>query len=119
MNFVIFIFVGLSILLLLHYYLWLRLVRRTQLAAPWRAITTIGLVLAGTSIPVALFLLRRSADSPFRPLLWAPLIWMGWMFLLFVLLLGTDAICVGSGYSDARPAAKHWICNEDASWPAS
>jgi len=95
LNFVIFIFVGLSILLLLHYYLWLRLVHRTQLAAPWRAITTIGLVLAGTSIPVALFLLRRYADSPFRPLLWAPLIWMGWMFLLFVLLLGTDAICAG------------------------
>lgn len=94
-NFVIFISVGLSILLGLHYYLWLRLVRDTQLPGPWRAITTIGLAIAAASIPTTLVFLRRSSAGPLRPLLWAAFIWMGLMFLLFVLLLGADTIWLG------------------------
>src|SRR5438105_6900762 len=95
LNFVIFISVGLSILLVLHLYLWRRLVRDTQLAPPWRTISTIGLVLAGLSIPLTLFVLRRSASGFLRPVLWASLIWMGWLFLLFVALLAADAIRLG------------------------
>jgi predicted MPP superfamily phosphohydrolase len=95
LNFFIFISAGLSILLALHYYFWRRLVRDTQLARPWRAIATIGLVLAGLSIPTTLFFLRGSSSGALRPLLWASLIWMGSVLLMFVALLSTDAIRLG------------------------
>ena len=95
LNFVIFISAGLSILLALHHYLWRRLVHDTQLAPRWRTITTTGLVLAGLSIPLTLFVLRRSAVGFLRPVLWASLIWMGTLFLLFVALLAADVIRLG------------------------
>lgn len=94
LNFVAFISVSLGVLFALHYYLWRRLVRDTRLSPPWRTITSLGLVVAGLSVPIALFVLRRSPGSGLRPLLWASLIWMGSLFLLFLTLLATDGIRV-------------------------
>jgi predicted MPP superfamily phosphohydrolase len=49
-------------------------------------------MVAGLSVPIGLFVLRRSPGAALRPLLWASLIWMGSLFLLFLTLLATDGL---------------------------
>lgn len=87
----IFIFVVLGVLLGLHYYLWLRLIRDPHWPSPWRAIATVALVLLTISLPATLFFMRRPA-SPLRLMVWPAFIWMGLMFLLTVILAGSDLI---------------------------
>jgi predicted MPP superfamily phosphohydrolase len=85
----IFISIALSILGGLHYYFWARLVRDTALPSPYRQLATLSLIALGLSMPLAMVLARSGLT---RALSWPAFVWMGFMFLLFVALLGTDVV---------------------------
>jgi uncharacterized protein len=88
----------LAVLVGLHYYLWRRLIRDTELPRPWRAIATIALFAAALSLVASLFLARVS--FPLKGLLvWPGFTWIGGMFLLFVGLLAADLVRLGASLS--------------------
>lgn len=92
----------------LHYYLWRRLIRDAQLAAPWRTIATAGLLAAVLSLVSSLFLARVS--FPLKGLLlWPGLTWIGAMFLLFVTLLATDLVQLGVSLRRRLGEHRQWI----------
>ena len=96
-SFLLFFAVFLIVLTAIHAYLWMRLVRSTQLPPPWRAVLTATIVLAGISIPVVLIFFRGpAAPMLVKPLVWAAYIWLGTMFLLFVGCLAIDVVQVGA-----------------------
>jgi predicted MPP superfamily phosphohydrolase len=95
-QFVVFFSIILGIVAGLHYYFWARLVRDTQLAAPWRAVGTWGLVGLGVLLPVAMLLSRKVPPEYAAWFAYPAYIWMGAAFLLFVLLLGSDVIRLGA-----------------------
>jgi uncharacterized protein len=88
-RFLTFIVVALCLLAGIHYYLWARLIRDPQVAAPWNTIAAWFLVALAASIPAAL-ILGRGHPGIGRVLAWPAYIWMGVMFLFFVALLSTD-----------------------------
>ncbi len=98
-----------SIIAGLHYYFWVRLVRDTALAAPWRTVATVAVVALAVLLPAAM-IGARSVSPEVAPYLAFPaFIWMGTAFLLFVLLVGADAIRLGA-----------WLVARvrgDGSWP--
>lgn len=85
----VFISIVLGVLLGLHYYLWVRLVRDPRWPAPWGTVGTIILLLITLSIPVTFILIRRSSGAG-RLMAWPVFIWIGLMFLLVVTLAGGD-----------------------------
>jgi predicted MPP superfamily phosphohydrolase len=88
-RFLIFIVVALCLLAGIHYYLWARLIRDPQIAAPWNVIASSLLFLLAASMPVVL-ILGRGHPGIKRALAWPAYVWMGVMFLFFVALLSTD-----------------------------
>ncbi|HEY4186963.1 MAG TPA: metallophosphoesterase [Polyangia bacterium] len=95
-SFLIFFAVVLIVLGAIHYYLWARLVRDTQLPGPWRLVASLAIALAGLSVPVVLVFFRSpSAHAVSRALVWAAFIWLGAMFLLLVAVAATDALRLG------------------------
>ena len=90
LSFALFITTAIGILFGLHYYFYVRLIRDLALPREWRVGLTIALVVAGLSMPVAMFL-GRVLVAPWRSfVVWPAFSWMGCMFLLFVLLLAGD-----------------------------
>lgn len=89
-GFLIFLSVAVTVLVGVHYYLWLRLIRDTHLAPPWRLVGSLGIVLAASSIPASLLLFRRATTFAVRMLVWPAYVWLGLMFILFVVFLGID-----------------------------
>jgi predicted MPP superfamily phosphohydrolase len=91
-----FIFIAVVLLIIggVHYYLWTRLVRDTQLPPPWGAVVTAALAVLAVGMPIAVALGRRHAS--WAPLVvWPAYVWMGLMFLLLVTLASADALRVG------------------------
>jgi uncharacterized protein len=88
-RFLTFIVVALCLLAGIHYYLWARLIRDPQVAAPWNAIAASFLLALAVSIPAAL-VLGRGHPGIRRALAWPAYIWMGVMFLFLVALASTD-----------------------------
>jgi predicted MPP superfamily phosphohydrolase len=87
------LFFGIALTLtgLAHYYVWGRLVRDAQLpSGPHRALTVlfVGLYL---SIPAS-FVLRQVGPERTLPLFWLAMIWLGLLFLLFVVLGAADLL---------------------------
>ena len=80
-----------SILVSLHYYFWVRLVREPQLSGLLRHLGT-GLAVALPLLVGATIATHRLWPSLGRILAWPGFIWMGAMFILFVILLGIDAV---------------------------
>lgn len=76
----------------IHYYLWIRLVRDSSLALPWRQIATAAIIFAALSLPLAMFFGRALPFDISRYLTFLPFIWMGAMMLLFFYLVATDEI---------------------------
>jgi predicted MPP superfamily phosphohydrolase len=89
-RFLTFIAVAIGILAGIHCYIWMRLIRDPRLPPPWGGIATAGLIALAVSLPVAL-ILGRSHPELRRLLAWPAFIWMGLMFLLFCILVSTDA----------------------------
>jgi predicted MPP superfamily phosphohydrolase len=75
----------------LHYYFWIRLVRDTQLSGTARHLATV-LVASLAALVVATATLGRLSPRIGRLLAWPGFIWMGAVFILFVILLGTDIL---------------------------
>lgn len=79
-----------SVLFLLHYYVWARLVRDTGLPNPWRLLATLALIVLGCSVPLGMMFLRRGPQGAAFPVQWAVFTWLGMVFLLNVLLALAD-----------------------------
>jgi uncharacterized protein len=92
-RFLIFIGVVLTIIIGIHYYLWMRLVRDTHLAPPWPTIAAAVLTLLALSMPLAM-VLGRTQPAAGRLFVWPAFVWMGLMFLLLVSLASTDLMRV-------------------------
>jgi predicted MPP superfamily phosphohydrolase len=95
LQFAIFFSIMISLVAGLHYYFWARLVRDTALAAPWRTIAT--LVIAGLAIalPASIIGSRLAPAHVAGYFAYPAFVWMGAMFLLFCVLLGSDVLRVG------------------------
>jgi predicted MPP superfamily phosphohydrolase len=83
------IFTGL--LLLIHRYLWARLVRDPGWPAPWGRTLAILLFALAASIPLALPAMRLAPRAVSGPLSWIAYTWLGLMFYLLLLTLVGDA----------------------------
>jgi predicted MPP superfamily phosphohydrolase len=89
---IIFLLVVLSIVGGVHFYLWARLVRDTQLPVPVRTWATAALVALAVSLPATFIVMRQLPPHLGRLLAWPGFIWMGLMFLAFVLVLCGDLV---------------------------
>ncbi|MBN2575924.1 MAG: metallophosphoesterase [Deltaproteobacteria bacterium] len=91
LGFAIFFSIACVILAGVHYYFWLRLVRDTHLTGPARHLATT-LVASLAALIVATALSGRLAPRLGHVLAWPGFVWMGAMFVLLVILLGTDVL---------------------------
>ncbi|HVR63972.1 MAG TPA: metallophosphoesterase [Polyangia bacterium] len=112
---IVFLLVVVGILAGLHVYVWLRLVRDTQLPPPWSGLALAGLVLLGLAIPVSLFY-GRSHPELRRFLSWPAYVWLGMVFILFLTVLGMDVVKGGihvvqrlRGGGPSDPARRTWL----------
>jgi predicted MPP superfamily phosphohydrolase len=87
------IFFGMVTLVLgaLHYYLWARLVRDTQMPQPWAAAALATLISLAAGVPLMRFVVRGHPTAT-RILSWPLYIWLGATLLLFVPLVGADLV---------------------------
>jgi hypothetical protein len=88
----VFLLIVLSVVGGVHFYLWARLVRDTQVLAPWRAWATAAVVALAVSLPATLMVARRLPPSWAKTLVWPAYVWLGVMFILFTLLLLGDTV---------------------------
>jgi uncharacterized protein len=86
----VFLAIVLGIVGALHFYFWARLVRDTAMPPPYRAWISAALIGLAACLPLPLLLGRRLPQDAARLLAWPSFLWMGFMFLLFVLLLLGD-----------------------------
>ncbi len=91
LSFVIFFAVALAILGGMHGYIWMRLVRDTGLAEPWRRLATWAIVAAALLVPAGMIGARLAREHLSRVLPMAAFVWLGLAFLLFSVLLAIDA----------------------------
>jgi len=90
--FIIFFSAATIIVLSIHYYLWLRLIRDTGLSGLYKDIGTYSLIAFTLSFPIALLADRILPLKYSFPLLWLSYLWLGVMMLLFFLLFSIDMI---------------------------
>ncbi len=90
--FIIFFSTVTIIVLSIHYYLWLRLIRDTGLSGLYKNIGTYSLIAFTLSFPIALLADRILPLKYSFPLLWLSYLWLGVMMLLFFLLFSIDMI---------------------------
>jgi len=88
----IFLLVVLAIVGGVHFYLWTRLVRDTHLPAPFRVWLTASVIAFAVAMPATLLLLRRLPATWSALAAWPVFVWMGMMFLAFVVVLAGDLV---------------------------
>jgi predicted MPP superfamily phosphohydrolase len=88
----VFLLVVLAIVGGVHFYLWARLVRDTQLPLPLRTWATAALIALALSLPATLILMRRVSPELAHVLAWPGFVWLGLMFLAFTLVLAGDIV---------------------------
>ena len=92
----------------LHYYVWRRLVHDTALPGPWPRVLTI--VLAALAVVlVGSFWLSRNLPDAVRSAVMLPIyVWMGMLFIFFVIFLGIDlvrgSVKLATAFSVSPPA---------------
>jgi uncharacterized protein len=91
-RFLVFFAVVLGIVGGVHFYFWVRLVRDTHVPFPYRPWASGALVLLAACLPLPFLVARRLPTEWARWLVWPAYVWMGFMFLLFVLLVATDLV---------------------------
>jgi hypothetical protein len=74
----------------IHTYVWLRLVRRTQLPRPWYIAATLAIALLFVSVPITISS-RTYAPALSSTLAWVAMPWMALAGLTFVVLVAIDA----------------------------
>ena len=111
LHLLLFLSVATAVLAFLHLYLWHRLVHHCGWPAPWRRLSTLGLLLLCLSIPLALLVSHFSSVQVARLLSWLPYTWLGMMLLLvagailldlFQLVNYGGGRLVGTGHSQRR-----------------
>ncbi len=90
--FIVFLSVSTIIVLSIHYYLWLRLIRDTGFSRLYHNTGTYLLIALAISFPLALFVDKIASVKYSFPLLWLSYFWIGAMMLLFFLLVSMDII---------------------------
>ncbi len=91
----VFVTIALTVTSAIHVYLWVRLVRDTQLPWPWRPLATLGIILMAVSIPGTFFLSRILPQAWVKVVVFVPYVWMGMMMLYLFALLGADVVRTG------------------------
>ena len=88
----IFGFVAICVMLLLHSYVWRRLVRDTGLPHPWRRVVTAIIIAFAISVPITL-MGSRLVDAKIGLWLgWPVFVWLGFAILLLLGFLTVDLI---------------------------
>jgi predicted MPP superfamily phosphohydrolase len=87
-----FLLVVLSIVGGVHFYLWARLVRDTQLPASARVWLTAAVIAFAVAMPLTLILLRRLPPALSAAMAWPVFLWMGLVFLAFLMVLLGDVL---------------------------
>lgn len=105
-RFITFFFFALAILAGIHSYLWLRLVRDTQMPLPQRTWVTAACVALACSVPVSLIAPRLMPRPWAAYAAWPGYVWLGFMLLLLAALVATDVfrlVLVIGRAASARP----------------
>lgn len=92
---IVFLSVVLTVIGGIHFYFWVRLVKNTELGSPYRAWVAAALVALALSMPLAFFVGRAAPPSVRAIVAWPAFVWMGLMFLLFVVLALSDLLRLG------------------------
>ncbi len=87
---VVFIGIAAAILFGLHYYLWARLVRDTQLPAPWSGVVTAAFGVLAVTLVAGMIASRALPRGVSSPVLWVAFTWLGLAFFLVVLFGSVD-----------------------------
>ena len=88
----LFVLVTTSLQLLIHHYLWRRLVRDTGMPHPWRRVMTVSLVLFAVSMPLMMWVSRQLDAAAGRTAGWPVFLWMGFSLLLLGGFLLVDTL---------------------------
>jgi uncharacterized protein len=91
-RFISFFLFALGILAGIHAYFWVRLVRDTQMPAPYRTWVTVACVALACSVPVSLVAPRLMPRPWAAWAAWPGYIWLGFMLLLLASLVATDLL---------------------------
>jgi predicted MPP superfamily phosphohydrolase len=92
--FVIAVSVACILSICIHYYIWVRLVRNTQLAKPWKRVLTVGIVCLCIGMNSSMYLGMKLPLSIGQPLLFLPRVWMGMIPCFFIVLVFSDFLKV-------------------------
>ncbi|HET8734213.1 MAG TPA: metallophosphoesterase [Anaeromyxobacteraceae bacterium] len=82
--------VALAIVGGMHFYIWTRLVRDTDVGEPWRRLLTVGIAAAAVAIPVAFVAMRARSGALADGFVFGAMLWMGVAFLLLSSLVLVD-----------------------------
>jgi len=96
LSFAIFLAVTLLVVGGMHYYIWTRLVRDTDVGEPWRRLLTIGIVAAAVAVPASFFLMRARAGALADGFVLGAMLWMGVAFFLLSTLVVVDILRLAS-----------------------
>jgi predicted MPP superfamily phosphohydrolase len=88
----LFLLVVVAILGGVHFYLWARLVRDTQMSGALRMWATAALIALAVSMPATMMVLRRVPPAWAAAVAWPVFVWMGLMFIAFLLVLLGDVV---------------------------
>jgi uncharacterized protein len=106
--FLLFFGIALAVVGGMHFYIWTRLVRDTDVAEPWRRLLTVGIVAAAVAIPVSFFVMRARAGALADGFVFAAMTWMGVAFLLLSALVVVDVVRLAvSGVSGLLDWLRH------------
>jgi len=89
--------------LLVHRYLWARLVRDPAWPAPWRLALTLTILVLGVLVPLAFLALRWLPRVANVPVAWVAYTWMGFMLYLLLLAAASDAMHAIAALAQALP----------------
>lgn len=88
----IFLGIVVTVLFLIHFYIWKRVIAPAALPVPWNRVAAVALFTLMAVIPL-MFLTLRSAPGGFAvPVAWVASVWIGLMFYLFVFGLIGDLV---------------------------
>jgi len=96
LSFAIFFAVAISVVGGMHFYIWTRLVRDTDVGEPWRRLLTIGIVAAAVAVPISFFLMRARAGALADGFVFGAMLWMGIAFFLLSTLVVVDLLRLAS-----------------------
>ncbi len=83
---------ALTLVFIIHYYMWARLVRDPAWPAPWQQWATVALLAVAVAMPIILVAARLWRGSTPSVLVWGGFIWMGFMWLLLATIFGSDLL---------------------------